>query len=305
MGGWFVFAVVAVPVLVVALWLVFYGSLVRVMPGELGLVLVNGTPTDRALRPGLRFVPTVRRMAVQVYPAFELAYRAGSPPAADGVEADGLEHHGPAVAATLGDRAAVTVSYTVRFRIDPNQLKHVHQRFGPMGLFSLVRDASTEVVRSVLNRDDVGVGDTFGDGREELLARLTEVTAERLLRDGFELSAFCINDLDLGRTGESVQAAVRAKWDLERERAEGEMRRERARTDADLSPLIAGDSHDLALRYREADAWREMAQAYAERTGMLTPPGIGRPGGGRPGGPVGSAATPEIPTGGDDDPLEP
>lgn len=276
MGGWVVFAVLAVPVLALLVWLVFDDSIVRILPGELGLVLVNGTPSGRALRPGLRFVPTVRRMAVQVYPAFELAYRAGAP-SDEGPEVDGLEHRGPAVSATLGDRAAVTVSYTVRFRIDPNQLNHVHQRFGPLGLFSLVRDASTEVVRSVLNREDTGVGDTFGSGREALQARLAESMSERLLQDGFEVSFITINDLDLGRTGESVQAAVRARWDLEREQAEGDMRRERARTDAELSPMLTGTSHDLALRYREADAWRELAQSYAERTGTLAPPGLRRP----------------------------
>jgi regulator of protease activity HflC (stomatin/prohibitin superfamily) len=274
-GAWVVFAVLAVPVLAVVLWLVFDDSIVRIMPGELGLVLVNGTPSGRTLRPGLRFVPTVRRMAVQVYPAFELAYRAGAL-LDDEAVVDGLEQHGPPVWATLGDRAAVRVAYTVRFRIDPDQLALVHQRFGPLGLFSLVRDASTEVVRAVLNDADTGVADTFGSRREVLKDRLSDAMAERLRRDGFEVSLVSINDLDLGRTGESVQAAVRAAWELERERAEGELRRERARTDADLTPLIAAASHDLALRYREADAWRELAQAYAERTGTLAPPGLRR-----------------------------
>lgn len=293
MGAWVVFAVLAVPVLAVVLWLVFDDSIVRIMPGELGLVLVNGTPSGRTLRPGLRFVPTVRRMAVQVYPAFELAYRAGAPPDDEAV-VEGLEQHGPPVSATLGDRAAVTVSYTVRFRIDPDQLALVHQRFGPLGLFSLVRDASTEVVRAVLNDADTGVVDLFGAGREALSARLGEAMSDRLRRDGFEASLVSVNDLDLGRTGQTVQAAVRATWELERERAEGELRRERARTDADLSPLIAAASHDLALRYREADAWRDLAQAYAERTGLLAPPGLRRP-------PATAENASEPSTGGDDD----
>ena len=275
MSGWVVFALMAAPIVVLVLWVLFDNSIVRIMPGELGLVLVNGTPTDRSLRPGLRLVPTVRRMAVQVYPSFELAYRAGSPPD-ETAEVDGLEQHGPAVSATLGDRAAVTVDYTVRFRIDPAQLRQVHQRFGPLGLFSVVSVAFNKVVRSVLNRPEVGVGDTYGPGRDELQARLAEAMSERLKTDGFEATFVAINDLDLGRTGESVQAAVRALWDLERERAEGDMRRERARTDAELSALIETPAHDLALRYREADAWRELAQAYAQRTGTLAPPGLRR-----------------------------
>ena len=109
MGAWVVFAVLAVPVLAVVLWLVFDDSIVRIMPGELGLVLVNGTPSGRTLRPGLRFVPTVRRMAVQVYPAFELAYRAGAL-LDDEAVVDGLEQHGPPVWATLGEQR-VLVNY--------------------------------------------------------------------------------------------------------------------------------------------------------------------------------------------------
>ncbi|HMS90077.1 MAG TPA: hypothetical protein PKE56_16620, partial [Acidimicrobiales bacterium] len=48
------------------------------------------------------------------------------------------------------------------------------------------------------------------------------------------------------------------------------------RAEAAGTNLIAAASHDLALRYREADAWRELAQAYAERTGTLAPPGLRR-----------------------------
>ena len=78
----------------------------------------------------------------------------------------------------------------------------------------------------------------------------------------------------LKRIGEKITAPTGARG--ERERAEGDMRRERARTDAELSALIETPAHDLALRYREADAWRELAQAYAQRTGTLAPPGLRR-----------------------------
>jgi predicted PurR-regulated permease PerM len=38
------------------------------------------------------------------------------------------------LAVTLGDRAAATVSFTVRFVLDPTRLRVVHERFGPDGI---------------------------------------------------------------------------------------------------------------------------------------------------------------------------
>ena len=85
-----------------------------------------------------------------------------------------------------------------------------------------------------------------------------------LMAAGFEMTLFGLGDLDLGRTGEVIQATVRARHDLEREEAEAGARLARARIDAELEPYYASTSTDAALRYREVDVWRELASAQPD-----------------------------------------
>ncbi len=271
MGAWIVVAAVGVPLLVVLAWKLLDESLVRIEPGQLGLVLANGRPTDRALQPGLRWVPMLRRMSVQVYPSNQLSYRAGA--ASGEIQGDELERSGPPLRATLGDRAEVSVSYTVRFRLDPARLRTVHERFGPAGLWSVVRDVTGRTVRSALNEPEVEIADLFGDRRQALEDRLGAAVAADLAAEGFEVTSFAFTDVDLGRTGAIVQAIVRARLELEREQAEAALRAERARSDAELQPLLSGPSLEAALRYRETDVWRDLAQALTERPVVLPAPG--------------------------------
>ena len=78
-----------------------------------------------------------------------------------------------------------------------------------------------------------------------------------LAGDGFVVTMFHLGDLDLGRTGEVIDAAARAGMELQREEAEAAMRVARARIDAELKPYV---TEEAALRYREVDSWRDLAQ---------------------------------------------
>ena len=136
--AWIIVLVVAIPMIGALVWLVLSASLVKVPSGSLGLLMVKGRATDTALLPGPHFVPALRRKMVEIYPSVELTYRAGGPATADG---DALERSGPPLEVTLGDRTRATVPYTVRFKLVPDKLRQVHERFGPNGVFGIVRDA--------------------------------------------------------------------------------------------------------------------------------------------------------------------
>lgn len=263
-----VFLFVALPLLGFLLWLLLESSFVRIQPGRLGLVLVRGRATDKALGPGPHFVPSFRRMMVEQYPSNELSYRAGArddePP-----DPGSLEHAGPSLRAVLGDRAWVELGYTIRFRVRPEQLREVHDRFGPDGLWAVVRDRSARTIRSHLADPQLGVDALFGPARRALEADAGAAVAEALAAEGFETTLFSLDDVDLGRTGEVIQATVRARHELEQEEAEAATRLARARIDAELEPFVLGAATDAALRYREVDVWRDVAQARAERGGMV------------------------------------
>jgi regulator of protease activity HflC (stomatin/prohibitin superfamily) len=269
--GWVVFVVIAAMVVGFVGWYLLSDALVHIGSGHLGLVLFKGKATDRVLLPGPHFVLTIRRKLVEVYPSLELSYRAGGEGSIDVAET-AFEFSGPRLVTVLGDRNTAVLDYVVRFRIDPAQLRPVHERFGATGVWAAVRDQSNAVVRTALGDPSIGVDDLFGPPRRELEARIGELVGDALAGDGFVLVLFAIGDIDLGRTGEVIQATARARHELAREEAEAATRVARARHDAELQGVVAGASMDTALRYREVDAWRDVAQTLVERNVPLPAP---------------------------------
>ena len=269
--AWIIVLVVAIPMIALVVWMVVAASLVRVPSGSLGLLMVKGRATDTALLPGPHFVPALRRKMVEIYPAVELTYRAGGPAAADG---DVLERSGPPLEVTLGDRTRATVPYTVRFRLVPDKLRHVHERFGPAGVFGIVRDASSAAVSAALRDPAIGIDDMFGAPLEVCQKSVGAALADALEAHGIELSAFLLGAAEFGRTGEVIQATLRARHELEREQAEAPTRLARAANDADLQQNLTLSNED-AWRYRETDLWGELVQRTQALQVAMRPPGPG------------------------------
>jgi hypothetical protein len=82
----------------------------------------------------------------------------------------------------------------------------------------------------------LGLDDLFGNDRAGLEEWLGNDVSAALAALGFVVTMFSLGDLDLGRTGEVIQATTRARHELEREEAEAAMRTARAKIDADLAP---------------------------------------------------------------------
>ena len=144
--AWIILLVLLIPIIGVLIFVIVVASLVRVPSGSLGLVMAKGRATDVALLPGLHFLPAIRRRMVEEYPSVELAYRAGGqgdteetlPDRARPLERSGpptrfkhLDQSGAPWQVTLGDRTTAIMSVTVRFRLEPEHLRLVHERFGP------------------------------------------------------------------------------------------------------------------------------------------------------------------------------
>ena len=238
-------------------WVVLENSLVRVPSGSLGLLMAKGRATDQTLLPGPHFVFAIRRRMVEEYPSVELAYRTDGTPSA-------LESTGPPLRVTLGDRTEATVAMTVRFQLVPERLREVHERFGPTGLFGVVRDQSERAVRGSLCDTSFGIEQFFGAERTACEERLASTVGEALQTEGLKMTGFVLGAVELGKTGEVIQATVRARYELERERAEAETRALRALNDASLDERL-GAPNDAAWRYRETDLWRDLV----ERTNAL------------------------------------
>lgn len=253
-GGWLLFLLIGVPLLSALVWAVVRESVVRVPVGTLGLLVVRGRSTDKALEPGVHWVPALRKRQSVSYPAVELSYRASAEPGA----ISPVEAGGPPLRVILGDRAEAVVSYTVRFLLDPHRLRLVHDRFGTMGYWSAVRDVSGGAVATALAEPGVTLDSLYPGNREALESRLKDRVADALSGDGMTVTGFYLGAVDLGRAGETVQATVRARLELAREEAESATQELRVRHDAALAHVLA-EAGDTGLRYRQTDVFRDLA----------------------------------------------
>jgi hypothetical protein len=124
-------------------------------------------------------------------------------------------------------------------------------------VFGIVRDTSAHAVLGNARRPSRGIEQFFGTRRQSCQDRLATAVSAALEEEGIKMTGFVLAAVDLGRTGEVIQATVRARYELERERAEAQTRTLRARNDADLQKQLSARCDD-AWRYRETDLWREM-----------------------------------------------
>lgn len=253
-GAWLVLLFVGVPLLTAIVWAVARESIVRVPMGSLGLLVVQGKSTNRSLLPGVHWVPALRKRQSVNYPAVELSYRASADPAVFSA----VEAAGPPLRVVLGDRTEAVVSYTVRFRLVPDQLRVVHDRFGTSGYWSAVRDDSAAAVAAALAEPEVTLDSLYPGERAALELLLKERVAAALAHDGMALTGFSLGGVDLGRAGETVQATLRTRLELAREEAGVAIQELRVRHDAELAQYLT-EVGDTALKYRQTEVWRDLA----------------------------------------------
>jgi regulator of protease activity HflC (stomatin/prohibitin superfamily) len=244
--------------LAAGLWLLLLATSVLVEPGTLALLLKRGKATSRALDPGRHFMQPWRKAMMQVYPSRELALVAGGEttgdPRVDATDAPLRVH--------LGDKTLAQVSYTVRCRLDITQLKSVHEQFGPEGIWSALRDTTRRSLIAEVGKPDVSIDDVFGDRYAALEQRLATALGAALGDIGFELTMFSLREIDLGETGEVIQATLRAAVELEREQALAPVRQARLENDASMSELLDDVDADVMLRYRQIEALAQILERW-------------------------------------------
>ena len=256
-AGW-ISILVAVVVLAIAVGVMLIQTSVLVEPGTLALLLKRGKATSRALEPGRHFMQPWRKAMVQVYPSRELALLAGGATSAGGrVDATDapLRLH-------LGDKTFVELSYTVRCQLDITKLKSVHEQFGPEGIWSALRDTTRQSLIAEAGSAKVSIDDAFGDGYTALEERLGTALGTALGDIGFELKMFSLREVDLGETGEVIQATLRADAELEREQALTKVRRARLENDASMRELLGDVDGEVMLRYRQIEALAQILERW-------------------------------------------
>ena len=236
-------------------WLLLLATSFRVEPGTVVLLLKQGRATGRVVGPGRHFIQPWRKVLVQVYPARELALVAGGP-----ASSDERVDTSTRVACVPGDKVFARLSYTVRCRLDPSKVQLVHDRFGAEGIWPVIRDTTRALSRRRGRRTHRS---TACSATSSLRSRsdVRRRSARRSLTVGFELEVFTLREIDLGETGEVIQATLRADLELELEQALARVRQVRLDNDAAMSETLAGLDSQVLLRYRQLESWREILRA--------------------------------------------
>lgn len=259
-----VFVLFVVPALGFAIYLWLHDALVRIDAGEVGLVEIRGRPTDRVLLPGTHLVVPFGRMTIHPYPTRELVFRTTRDARSDDDDDPTTD---PPIGVVLGDRSHAGVCFTVRFRLDVDQLRSIHLRIGPSGIFDLVRDVSERQLGDSFADSSITYDDVFGTQRVTLENRLQDDLTGVLAEHGIVVTFFGLREIDLGEIGVAVQAAARARALAEQEVVAAEARRVRAEHDLDVADVVDGLS-DAALSYHRIQVWRSLIDRWDGRIGM-------------------------------------
>lgn len=255
-----VLVVIGVPLVAFAVWQLLQQGLVRIDSGSVGLLIVRGKASDRILTPGAHFVWPFRHQMIQGYPLRELTYLTSND-----AGIDQMDFSDPPLTARLGDRAAVSVLYTIRFSIRPDALRDLHERVGPDGLKRLVRDESRRVIIHELGSEENGIDQAFGPARDRLEAKLASGVIDALHDDGFAVGMFHLRGIDLGAVDEVIADTVRAKAEIELEKAEARVRKLRMDNEAESNAQLESNLTDAVLRYRQIELGREALREWDGR----------------------------------------
>ncbi len=256
MEVWIVLGVVAIVAVVAGI--VLFETAIIVDPGTVAVVLKRGKATGRALPPGRHFVLPWQKLMLQIYPSRELCLVAGG----RSIDDARVEYVDDALRVHLGDKAFAKVSYTVRCQLDPSRLRDVHDRYGPEGIWAALRDVTRSTMLAEIGNGAASIDDAYGVEFAELEQRLTTALGPALGNVGFELKMFSLREIDLGDTGDVIQATVRADAELEREQAFAKVRTARLENDVAVSSLVEGLDGDILLRYRQIETWRDIMQRW-------------------------------------------
>ena len=191
---------------------------------------VKGRATNTTLLPGPHFVLAFRRRMVEEYPSIELAYRAGGPTDTQETRREGarpvrtagpagrfqdLDQAGPAWPVTLGDRVTATIvadhqvsAGSRSAATGPRKVRserHLRHRSGRE------QPSGDELPRPDRRSESTACSGRRGQATRRACGR---PSAQALLADGIRVTALVLGDVDLGRTGEVIQATARARHEL-------------------------------------------------------------------------------------------
>ncbi len=142
------------------------------------------------------------------------------------------------------DGQRVDLDISIRYRIDPTQVAHLHQDVGPDYLTKIIRPASQSVVRNVIARySAIGV---YSEQRAEIQAQIEAELADVMAKEGLILQDLLLRNVEFSF---EFQSAIEAKQIAEQEKQREVFRVEQAKL-IKQRVIVAAEGEAEAIRLK-------------------------------------------------------
>lgn len=270
-------AVVIVGVVVLSIFIVFMSAYTQIDYGTVGMVTRFGRITNQIMRPGLNWkMPFVDK--VVIYHTQEMVYVTEEDPSGY-TTSEGMYQDYPTDTSTA-DGQQITLRYSVRFRIDPQQVTQIAEQIGnEEQVVEKVVKFHTRILARNIPKEYAAL-DLYAGNIQHVQDKFAEQLAPLLAGKGVILEAFGLRKIDF--QDDYVQAieqkqieaenviteqnrAEQAKWKAQSavEAAKGEAQAtiENARGDAEKVKLLAAaDAEAIAAKGQVLAQYPEVIQ---------------------------------------------
>lgn len=254
--------------------------------GTVGVVTKFGKVTGRVMQPGMNTkTPFVE--GVTIYNTKKLTYETAVEENQKTSEADYKDFP---VSTTTSDGQGVTVTYTVRFRIDPSKATWIMQSIGNEAALveKIVKTESRGFVRSIIR--EFQAGDLYSGNIEDVRNRIVTTLRPKFEANGLILDEFIIREPKFAEEYENImedkQQALE-QVDVEQHKAEQAEYRKAAKiaeaeAEAEAQRLLSVtattqsiEMKRLEVEMKLADKWNGAYPTHMYMFGSDGPLGIG------------------------------
>jgi len=242
-------AVMAVGVIVAAIFFTMSAGVVEIQPNEVGVVfnVLSGELSENPLQPGLHIViPGIQE--VTIYSTAQQEYTVSGTPYEGAVRGD------DAIVALTKDGQQISMDVTLIYSINPAKAYIVHRRWQDRYVNDLIRPTLRSETRAVLT--NFSVEEIYAGDRTLLVSAIEDNIRERIEPEGFMLSSVMIRNItfsqeyvnSIERKQIAQQEALEAEFRVQQRKQEAEQARELARGEADAARIRAeGEAEALRL----------------------------------------------------------
>jgi len=236
--------VLAIPAVVIGLWLAFTGFVV-VPPGELAVVVTLGHVSVYEPGPHIRtpFVSTVYTMTTKT----QLLSERNNIPTKEGL--------------TVG------LDVALLYRIDPKMAGDLFKNVGVEYAKVLIEPEAASVIRGLTSESDAKA--LYSSGRHTIQDAVREELDKTLGRHGIIIESVMLKDLELPKLltdaieqkAQAEQESARMEFVLARERQEAERKAIEAKGVADFQRIVSEGISDQTLRWKGIEATEKLVNS--------------------------------------------